>query len=442
MNNEQNERAFNWYAPLQPDGRQPAAAETVRTERKKKRGLSTPWRVFLCTLIVVGLITGSSLLFADRTEPPELPTAPADTIPYLQQPYDPEAPADFPEDWREFFDSFFIPAEAEGSKTTNIPTVGTRPEWELTLTAPGESELSLQEIYRQVSSSIVMVHCMKDGFSGYYFGSGIIASEDGIIITNSHVLEDCDSATVTLSDNRQFPALLVGADWTSDIAVLKIEAEGLPAAVFGDSDALSVGEHVAAIGNPLGEELRASMTDGIISGTAREMDYDGHAIRMLQTNAAINEGNSGGALVNMYGQVVGVTNMKMYSYYSPIEGLSFAVPSTTISMVTNGLIRDGVVRGRPALGITVGAITEPVAEQYDLPCGLYVSAVSKGSDAAGKIREGDIVTAVNGKPARTTEDILLERENMQVGDPITFTVWRDGESFDVTFKAVDHNDVY
>ncbi|MBQ7692555.1 MAG: trypsin-like peptidase domain-containing protein [Oscillospiraceae bacterium] len=437
MKPEQN-GTTGWYAPLKAERRQSAPAPRAEKKKRKKR-LSPGARFLLGTLLVVGLITASSLFFAERSGPQENPPA-GEHTPFTQ-PFAPEGPGEYPDDWQAFFDSFFLPAET-GSGTTNIPAVEKRPDWRLTLTPPEERELSLQEIYRAVSDSIVMIHAYMDGYSGYYFGSGIIASADGIIITNAHVLEDCDRVTVTLPDNTQYKALLVGTDWASDIAVLKIEAEGLPAAVFGDSDALAVGDHVAAIGNPLGEELRASMTDGIISATPRDMEFDGHSTSLLQTNAAINEGSSGGALVNMYGQVVGVTNMKMMSYEIPVEGLCFAVPSATLNTVVNALIQDGEVRGRPALGVTLGAITQEMAAQYDLPDGLYVSAVSEGADAHGKLLEGDIVTAVNGKPARSTEDILAERKNMQVGDPITFTVWRDGESIDVTFKAVEYNDIY
>ena len=437
MNNESNQRANGWYAPLRAEEQKPqTAAQPVKHKKKKK--LSPAWRVMLTTLVVVGLITASSLIFRDNSPAPELPTAPADSVPYF---YDFDEPEEFPKNWRDFFDSYYI-AQDDSRGETNVPRVGERPDWELELEAPGRRERSLQEIYREVSKSIVMIHCYIDGRSGYFFGSGIIASEDGLIITNAHMVEGCDRVKVTLQDNTEYPALLVGADWTSDLAVLKIEAKGLPAAVFGDSRALAVGEHVAAIGNPLGEELRTSMTDGIVSATERDVDYNGHSIPLLQTNTAINEGSSGGALVNMYGQVVGVTNMKMMSYYSTIEGISFAIPSATVQTVVNSLIREGEVKGRPALGITVGAVTEETANHYDLPRGLYVSAVSENADAYGKLKAGDIITEVNGEPARTTDDILQNRKDMQVGDTISFTVWRDGKTFEITIAAVEYSDVY
>jgi serine protease Do len=166
-------------------------------------------------------------------------------------------------------------------------------------------------------------------------------------------------------------------------------------------------------------------------------------MNLLQTNTAINEGNSGGALFNMFGQVIGVTNMKMMSSYSSIEGIGFAIPSTTVRSVVNSLILYGEVRGRPAVGVTVGAIPENASQQYDLPGGLYVTEVSKGSDAEAKgIVPGDIITAVNGEPARTTEDIVRVKNALYVGDSITFTIWRNGETFDVEVVLVDFNDVY
>ena len=196
----------------------------------------------------------------------------------------------------------------------------------------------------------------SDGQSGYNWGTGVILSADGLILTNTHVIEGCDSAKVTLFDDREFEAKLIGADTISDIAVLKIEAAGLPAAEFGESGSLVVGDPVAAIGNPLGETFRSTLTDGIISAIERGISYKGRTMTLLQTNTALNEGNSGGALFNMYGQVVGITNMKMMSSYSSIEGIGFAIPSATVREVVNSIVRFGEVRGRPSIGITVGAI--------------------------------------------------------------------------------------
>ena len=186
-----------------------------------------------------------------------------------------------------------------------------------------------------------------------------------------------------------------------------------------------------------------TLTDGIVSAIERGIDYNGHSMNLIQTNTALNEGNSGGALFNMYGQVVGITNMKMMSSYSSIEGIGFAIPTSTVKSVCDSLIKNGEVRGRPSLGITVGPITEQAAEHYDLPNGLYVSAVAVGSDAAEKgIHIGDIIVALNGEDVYSSEDILKVRNELEVGDSMHFTIWREGKVFDVDIVLVDTNDIY
>ena len=204
---------------------------------------------------------------------------------------------------------------------------------------------------------------------------------------------------------------------------------------------------MAAIGNPLGEEFRLTLTDGIISAIERGMNYKGHSMNLLQTNTAINEGNSGGPLFNMYGQVIGITNMKMMSAYSSIEGIGFAIPSSNVVKLVNIIVREGSVTGRPSIGITVGAIPDEARERYGdkLPPsgGLYISAISEGSDAAEKgLRPGDIIMKVDGVEVSTTAEISKMKEALSVGDTMTFTIWRDGEIFDVDVALVDTNDVY
>lgn len=439
MNNDQRQNIADWYAPLNDSrsGRDEAASE------KKRRGLPGAWRAVLWTLVLVGLITGSSLFFSDGAEPVAAQNGkdkPSFNVELPEQPLQPDD--QMPETWQEFFDSYFVTEDSSG-KGSRVPMVEQRPKWRMRLSEPDAQEKTLEEVYQTCFPSIVGITSSAKGRMGNYWGTGIILSEDGLILTNAHLIEDCDSATVSFPDGTSYPALLVGADTASDIAVLKIEASGLTPAAFGDSDRLIVGQHVAAIGNPLGEEYRATMTDGIISGVNRDVRYSGRTLTLIQTNTAINEGNSGGALVNMYGQVIGVTNMKIMSNYSSIEGIGFAIPSTTICAIVNALIEDGEVRGRTAIGITVGAIGDEAAEYYKLPIGLYVSVVSENSDAYAKgIREGDIITAVNGEPARSTDDIVRVKDSLQVGDTITFTVWRAGESFDVDVTLIEYNDIY
>ena len=447
MNNEY--RQSGWYAPMAQEKAEKADAEnTVR----KEKGTKLAWRIVLGLLLVCALLVGSSLFFAKRAVSGLI--AESKNTPARDDGFNFMLPGDIPgfgkdegedeempEDWKDFFDSFYVSdSKREDSR---IAPVETRPEWELELKPVGKQEMTLQEIYQNCVDSIVSIRSYVDDEVGYYWGSGIILTEDGLILTNAHLIEGCDTATVITQDNTEYETMLVGEDGTSDIAVLKIDAEGLTPAEFGESDKLTVGEAVAAIGNPLGEEFRATLTNGIVSAIDRGMNYGGHSLNLIQTNTAINEGNSGGALLNMYGQVIGVTNMKMMSSYSSIEGIGFAIPSSTVRSIVNALIRDGEVLGRPALGITVGPIPEMAVEHYELPEGLYVSAVSEGSDAEKKgIREGDIITDVNGEPARTTDDILTVRDTLSVGDTMRFTIWRDGESFDVDVELMESKDVY
>ena len=409
----------DWYAPLEEH-------TSPESEKKKRKPGKASWRIGGAILLVVLLIAASSLIFSGSNQRTEAPYISGDGM---------------PDDWNDYLDNYYQVTESKDAEI-KLPRAELVPDFKVAISSDRGKELSLQELYDQCSKSIVAIKGYQDGVDGYYWGSGIILSEDGLILTNTHVIENCDTASVTLFDNSSYAATLVGADSTSDIAVLRIEATGLTPASFGDSAELAIGDQVAAIGNPLGETFRMTLTDGIISAIDRGISYNGHSMTLLQTNTAINEGNSGGALFNMYGQVIGVTNMKMMSSYSSIEGIGFAIPSSTIAAVADSLMQYGEVRGRTAIGITVGAIPENVTSHYDLPTGLYVSAVEEKSDAAAKgIQQGDIITAVNGNPASATSDILTVKNTLSVGDTITFTIWRDGETFDVDVTLVDENDL-
>lgn len=409
----------DWYAPLEEH-------TSPESERKKRKPGKASWRIGGAILLVVLLIAASSLIFSGSNQRTEAPYISGDGM---------------PDDWNDYLDNYYQVTESKDAEI-KLPRAELVPDFKVAISSDRGKELSLQELYDQCSKSIVAIKGYQDGVDGYYWGSGIILSKDGLILTNTHVIENCDTASVTLYDNSSYDAALVGADSTSDIAVLRIEATGLTPASFGDSAELAIGDKVAAIGNPLGETFRMTLTDGIISAIDRGISYNGHSMTLLQTNTAINEGNSGGALFNMYGQVIGVTNMKMMSSYSSIEGIGFAIPSSTIAAVADSLMQYGEVRGRTAIGITVGAIPENVTSHYDLPAGLYVSAVEEKSDAAAKgIQQGDIITAVNGNPASATSDILTVKNTLSVGDTIAFTIWRDGETFDVDVTLVDENDL-
>ena len=400
----------SWYAPL----------ERPRTEKKKRRPKST-WLWIGLPVLVLLLIVGTSLAFAGTGS---------------------TSPGAMPKDWNDYLEDFYQSSQSDALETSIERTVLEQP-FTLPLAQPGEQELSLQELYAACADSIVGITAYPEDQDGYYWGTGVIADEAGLIVTNAHVIEGCASAEVTLYNNESYEALLVGADAVSDLALLKIDCSGLPAASFGDISSLSVGDPVAAIGNPLSEEFRSTLTNGIISAIDRGMDYNGHTMSLLQTNAAINQGNSGGALFNMYGQVVGITNMKMMSYFSSIEGIGFAIPSSTVKAVVDQLAENGEVRGRPSIGITVGAIPQEAVENYELPEGLYISAMAENSDAAAQgIREGDILLAIDGQSVSTTEEVAAIRDTRGVGDSLRFTIWRQGETFDVDVRLMDTNDIY
>lgn len=412
MSNTERSSLESWYVPLKRE----------QPQKKRRRRKKTAWRIAAVLILVLVLILGSSLAFSGSGA-------------------DSSQSGSMPDDWEDYFRNYFEDAQTT-TVNTNIPRADLEPGFTIELQEQGE-ELSLQQLYERCADTIVAITGTVEDESGYYWGTGVIASPDGLIVTNAHIIDGCDSAKVTLYNDESYEAKLVGVDSISDLALLKIDAEGLPAAVFGDVSSIAVGDEVAAIGNPLGEDFRSTLTNGIISAIDRGLNYNGRTMSLLQTNTAINQGNSGGALFNMYGQVVGITNMKMMSYYSSIEGIGFAIPSSTVKSVVDSLAANGEVRGRPSIGITVGAIPEDVSSHYDIPSGLYVSGVQENSDAQLKgVQVGDILTAVNGQEVYTTEDVAAIKDALAVGDTMTLSLWRDGETIEVEIELMDTNDLY
>ncbi len=449
---------YNWYKPQEEPTGEPylSPAHTAEPQSPVKRSRQG-WKIATILLSVAVLITASCLIF--RREDSE---ETSESMPWGQRGERDEgsfhfsfpgggeegedAEDDFFEDFRDYFDKYYT--SFESAEPCTIPTVDAAPGLSIQLVETEEDTLTLQQIYERCSPSIVAISAFtrEDSDDYYSWGTGIVLSSDGYIVTNSHIVEGTCRARVTLYDDRELDALLVGYDSRSDIAVLKVDADDLIPAEFGVSDHLQVGQAVAAIGNPLGSSFRCTMTNGIISGIDRDIAYNGTTLTLIQTNAALNEGNSGGALVNMSGQVIGVTNMKMSNSYAgsvTIEGVGFAIPSATVKAMADALLSQGEVTGRPALGVTVGAIPDEAAAHYALPEGLYVSSVAENSDCAAQgIRAGDVITHVNGQAVTATKDvtdIIAERE---VGDSLTLTVYRDGKSFDVAVRLVDVNEVY
>lgn len=275
-------------------------------------------------------------------------------------------------------------------------------------------------------------------------GTGIIMSEDGYIVTNSHVIYDdeygCGVATkveIVLEDQETYyDAKVVAYDQESDIAVLKTDLTGLQPAEFGDSDNLQVGELVVAIGNPFGFELFDTVTCGIVSALNRQVTINDKAMTLIQTDTAINSGNSGGPLINSAGQVIGINSAKMSSSYSSnsasIEGIGFAIPITEAKEIINDLINYGYVTGRPQLGITCQDVSESVSQAYNMPIGAYIISVSEGGAAAkAGLKTGDVITGIEGQDIKTTEELNNIKNEYNAGDTVTLTIVRDGKTMDV-----------
>ncbi len=302
-----------------------------------------------------------------------------------------------------------------------------------------EGALCLQDIYSTVIDSVVSISSMTS--SGTSSGTGIIMSPDGYVITNHHVITGALVISVLTNDNQEFEAALVGSDEMSDLAVLKIDARGLKAAEFGDSSKLRVGDSVVAIGDPLGVQLRGTMTNGIISAINRDLTVGDRTMTLIQTNAALNNGNSGGPLINCYGQVIGINTVKMSSYYSAsatVEGLGFAIPISVAKPIIDELIENGYVAGRPAIGISGDSLPSYYRTYYRLPDGVYVTSVNEGSDAKAKgIREGDIVTAINGEKICSIDELNTVKNQYAAGDEVTLTVYRSGTYYEVTVTLID-----
>ncbi len=302
-------------------------------------------------------------------------------------------------------------------------------------------ELSPTEIYDMTVHSVVGIatEATTNAFgqeavsaSG---GTGFILSQDGYVLTNAHVVEGAEEVTVSLFDGQELEAELIASDDEIDIALLKVEAENLPCVVVGDPQRLQVGEAVYAIGNPLGE-LTFTMTGGILSARDREINQNGYPQRMLQIDAAINAGNSGGPLFDVYGNVIGVTTAKytgMSSNGSTMEGLGFAIPIDEAVKAAEDLKQYGRVRGRAYMGVAVVHVNEELASIMDTPEGILVTEVEKGAsaDRAGILKE-DLIIGIDGQEVLTTTDYLTILGRHSAGEDVTVKVIRDGKELEMT----------
>lgn len=299
-------------------------------------------------------------------------------------------------------------------------------------TASEEGGLSLQEIYQKNIASVVSISCTT--LSGDSSGTGVILSRDGYIVTNSHVISGAETVSVLTRDGQTLPAQIVGSDSVSDLAVLSVPANDLTPAEFGDSDQLQVGDAVAAIGDPLGIALRGTLTNGIVSAINRDITVSGRPMTLIQTNAAMNEGNSGGPLLNCFGQVVGINTVKIGDSVSAagVEGLGFAIPSTTVKEIADQLLRQGYVTGRPSLGITAESISSFLQMLYHLPAGVYITAVDRGSDAAQKgLTPGDLLLAIDDTRITSVDGLSAALSRYLAGQSVTLTVLRGGRQYAV-----------
>ena len=388
--------------------------------RRRKKGL----RIFLACMLALVLLSGSVTVwwffFAD------------DGGDYY-----------IDNDFGSYWDGRFEYRDEEGYQDssdrgrTTIPRAPHTDKVQLKYSETHGKALSIQDIYKKVNPSTVTVLTgLRDGSA--MVGTGVILTEDGYVLTNAHVIAGGSECYVVPDTGEQYDARLVGYDEEKDLAVIRmVDAEGLPAAKFGDSDALTVGDPVYAIGNPLGVELRGTLTDGIVSAINRDVYVDGVTMTLIQTNAALNNGNSGGPLINQYGQVVGINTMKMGSTdTTSVEGLGFAIPISSAAYMVNDLIAYGEIRPEVVLGITV--FTAPVTLDSG-ETALLVKEVSPGGpgDEAG-VLAGDLIVTADGEALTSSTDLIRVRRRYTAGDTLTLVIERSGQRFtaDVVLRAL------
>lgn len=398
----------NQYHYSQPYGSQVPPVEPVKAPKKKKKSGGKVWKPLLAGVLAVTLvaagcgITAAAVNSRWEKKTDALYTQMEMQIRDLQQ-----------------------QIQANSNAATGNSVSGTM--------ALGDG-LTPAQVYAQNARSVVLVKCGVTGsaygqsYTGTSSGSGFVLTADGYVVTNAHVVDGATSVTVMLHDGTEYPAKVVGTDKTNDVAVLKAEAEGLQAVELGSSNNLIVGDQVVAIGNPLGD-LTSTMTVGYVSAKDRDVNTDGTTINMIQTDAAINSGNSGGPLFNMYGQVVGITTAK-YSGESAsgasIEGIGFAIPIDDVMPLIDDLINYGYVNSA-YLGVLVSDMDAETASYYGLPVGAYVQETTPGycAEAAGVLAK-DIIVAVGSYKVDSVSDLTKALRQFKAGDVTTITVYRGG----------------
>ena len=393
-----------------------SSGETTSPPKKKNHsglGVLTVSACLIIGILLVGLFGSGSMFMTSRASAAEATPS------------------------RELYDDFTISLVStdDGSEDLALTIAG---EAE----ADPSAELTAEEIYSIACGCTVGV--TVPGYSYNIFGhvsaktvngTGIVLSEDGYILTNYHIIEAAYSKGASIIvytyDGAEHEAEVIGVETDSDLAVLKIQAEGLVPAQMANSEEIHVGQTIYAVGNPLGE-LTYTMTSGIVSALDRRITTDEHVtVNMFQIDAAINSGNSGGPVFNVYGQVIGVVTAK-YSLYG-MEGLGFAIPISDACDIASDLVEKGYVSGKAYLGLTMASVSPSVARYYDMVEGVYVYEVEPGScsEEAG-IVEGDIITAIDGKDVLTSSALALTVKEYRAGDSAELTVYRDQEYITVT----------
>ena len=352
------------------------------------------------------------------------------------------------------------PAQNEGSGKKTVqptPPATPRPAPKLDGAAPTISNAAnpIPDIVEQVSGGVIGVNGYvsvsnnTERMAPMSLGSGFLFSTDGYILTCAHIVQDMEKITVTMPDGAEQDAALMGMDKTLDVAVLKIEdASGMYVLKAGDAQALRVGDFVIAIGDPTGRELSGTTTFGIVSATSRVVNIDGTANTYIQTDAAVNPGSSGGALLNMKGEVVGLTSAKTvtadYDQYGnaiSAEGLGFATPIDVALQTAKELIVQGYVR-RAGIGISVIEMDALSAQEYDVPTGMVVYSITKDGpgDKAG-LKLNDIIVECNGESVTSQQAFVDYVKSHGVGEALHLKVWRSGETLALTLTLGDLNDM-
>ena len=418
---EDGREVVSWYVPREP------GAEVVRCfvqpqplprsvqpqqaaePKKKKRG----WVIFVILAAVLAVIVGVTALVVSLSD---------------------DGDSSVPDDG-----SAGSIVDISGNEDCRIPMVTAEKGLQMELLPPEETELSPAEVYQKMSASTVTV-LATDARGDTSMGTGILLTADGYLVTNAHVVAGASSSVVALDSGRTYEAKLVGYAPGRDIAVLKaVDARDLTPAEFCDSDYCIVGETVYVIGNPLSLNLRGTFTDGILSGLEREMELDGKSLTMLQTNAAVNNGNSGGPLINAYGQVIGIVTMKMSQSGTradaTVEGLGFALPTSQVAYVVNDILEHGEFHGIPTFGFTIETRYDEEGASR-----LVVRSVEEemGAEAAG-VQPGDVILAADGQPIHETWDLMDFRRTVHVGDTVDLTILRGGQEIHcfVTLAATE-----